>query len=248
VNLQHPPERLDALAREYALGQLTGGAQRRFEREMQRSQAVREAVWAWEGRLATLATSVPPLAPRPAAWQSIEQRLFSSTAAASSADGSKRPGWWSGWLGRRAFGGALAGMLLSAVVLREQPGLLGLEPAADGLPASYVGLLQDADGRAVVLASSRRHGRSLSVKLLQRLSPPAGRQGVLWALPKDGSAPFAIDRVVSEGSATVALRADAETLFFNVDRLALSYESDSGALPEQPTQPYAAIGPCAKLW
>ena len=46
--------------------------------------------------------------------------------------------------GRWGLGGTLAGGLLGVLVLTRQPGLAGLEPAHDALPASYVGLLLDA--------------------------------------------------------------------------------------------------------
>ena len=52
------PERLDRLAREYALGTLAGPARRRFERVLQHSPAATLAVGVWQERLAPLAQSV----------------------------------------------------------------------------------------------------------------------------------------------------------------------------------------------
>jgi anti-sigma-K factor RskA len=54
------PELLDRLAAEYVLGTLRGRALGRFERLVRELPAARAAVQAWEQRLATLATSVPP--------------------------------------------------------------------------------------------------------------------------------------------------------------------------------------------
>ena len=110
------PERLDRLAREYVLGTLTGGARRRFERVLSQAPAAGRAVAAWQERFTVLSTSLPPMAPRNAVWQGLEQRLFAPPR--------KSAGWW------RALGGVLAGVLLCTVVLRIQPGLIGLEPVS----------------------------------------------------------------------------------------------------------------------
>ena len=155
------PERLDRLAREYALGTLSGGARRRFEQVLRQSPQAERAVAGWQERYAVLAEGLPPMAPRPAVWEGLEQRLFPSPVK-------RKVGWWP------LLGGALAGVMLCTVVLRLEPGLVGLEPRAETLPASYVGLLTDAAGTPTLLASSRRHGRQLTVKLLKPLAVPSG--------------------------------------------------------------------------
>src|SRR2546427_8587158 len=53
-------------------------------------------------------------------------------------------------------------------------GLIGMVPESDVLPQSYVGLLIDAAGKPTVLASSKRHGRLMTVKLLQPVAIPVG--------------------------------------------------------------------------
>lgn len=239
MNLLHPP-RLDSLARDYALGIMAGGARRRFERLLRGSRAADMAVLAWQQHLGTLAAPVPPLEPREQVWTGLEQRLFPASAAAV------REPWWRVLFGGRSLGGALAGMLLAVVLVGEQPGWLGLEPVRETLPASYVGLLHDGAGKPALLASSRRHGTTLTVKLLQPLAVPSGRVAVLWALPKDGGAPFAVGAVPGQGSATVALSAPAEKLFFNVTRLGVSIEPAPGAA--QPSGAFVLSGDCVKLW
>ena len=54
------PERLDRLAREYALGTLHGGARRRFERVLREQPASMRALGAWQEHFAALAAAVPP--------------------------------------------------------------------------------------------------------------------------------------------------------------------------------------------
>jgi hypothetical protein len=114
-----------------------------------------------------LAEGVPPMEPREAGLG----RARASGCSTSRAAGARVEAVLvAGAVGGRSLGGALAGALLCVVVLRLQPGWVGLEPAADGLPASYVGLLLDgASGKPTVLASSRRHG------------PPAERQAAAAA-------------------------------------------------------------------
>src|SRR5262249_30235527 len=153
------------LAREYALGTLTGRARRRFERVLQQSPAAHVAVGAWQERFAVLAAGVPAMQPRETVWRGLEQRLFASAAGAPLRGGLLA--WLAGLFSGRSLAGALAGVLLCVVVLRNQPGLIGLEPQEETLPQSYVGLLLDAGGKPALLASSRRHGNVLTVKVLQ---------------------------------------------------------------------------------
>lgn len=235
MNLLQPPERLDRLAREYALGTLAGGARRRFERVLRQSPQAERAVAAWQERYAVLAAGLPPMAPRPAVWQGLERRLFPTPAK-------RRSGWWP------VLGGVLAGVLLCSVVLRLEPGLMGLEPRTEALPASYVGLLTDGAGNATVLASSRRHGRQLTVKLLRPLAIPSGRVAQLWAYPQDGSAAFPVGVLPARGSETVALADTSEKLFSKVSRLAVTYEAAPARPGDTPSEPLVLSGHCVKLW
>ncbi len=241
------PERLDRLAREYALGTLSGPARRRFERVLQQSPAATLAVGVWQERLAPLAHGVAPLQPRAAVWAGLQQRLFAAAPAAPMHRAGPM-GWLARLFSARSLGGALAGVLLCALVLRMQPGLIGLEPQLDALPQSYVGLLTDTSGKATVLASSRRQGRLLTVKLLQPIVIPAGQVAQLWALPKDGSAAFPVGVVPGSGSGTIALSDTSEKLFFNVARLAVSLEPAAAKPGGNPSAEFVLSGHCVKLW
>lgn len=238
------PERLEPLARDHALGVLRGGARRRFERLLAEHADARAALARWQAQLGSLDAGVPALAPSTALWSGIEQRLFATPRKASS--------WWASLRSGRplgsALGGALAGAALCAVLLRMQPGWVGLEPAADTLPASYVGLLHDAAAQPTLLASSRRHGQLLTVKLLRPLGVPDGRVVQLWALPADGSAPFPVGVVPAQGSATLRLPAPSEALFFKVSRLGVSFETAPAGPGAMPSGPYVLSGDCVKLW
>ena len=249
------PERLDALARDYALGTMTGGARPRGERVLRAHAAARGGGMAGGGRRAHLAPSVPARQPSPEVWKGLEQRLFPSSAAAARAEA--RAPWWKSWVPSRqrlggVLGGALAGLLLAVVVVRQQPEWAGLESYREDLPASYVGLLSATPGGPPsVLASSRRQGRQLSVKMLQPLAVPPGRVAQLWALPKDG-APFPVAVVpagVAPGkSVALALSDSSEKLFFTVPRLGISLEAAPARPGDAPSGEFVLSGPCVKLW
>jgi anti-sigma-K factor RskA len=239
------PERLERLAREYALGTLAGPARRRFERVLRQAPAAMRAVGAWQERLNGLAGAVPAMQPSESLWRALEQRLFTSSPRVAP----ERPlQWLRGVLSGRALAGALVGAFLCVALLRLQPGLIGMEPLSEVLPQSYVGLLTDSAGKPTVLASSKRHGRVMTVKLLQPVDIPAGSVAQLWALPADGSAAFPVGVVPGSGTASVALADTSEKLFFNVSRLAVSIEAAPARAGDKPSGDFVLSGHCVKLW
>ena len=240
------PDRLDLLAREYALGTLAGPARRRFERVLRSSPAASTAVDIWRQRLSVLDLGIVPVQPPESSWRGIERRLFTPSNRAAPTGGA----WQTlrGLFSRRSLGGALAGALLCAVLLRMQPGIVDLEPRIDALPQSYVGLLLDRAGKPTLVASSRRQGRQLTVKLLQPLDIPAGKVAELWALPKDGGAPFPVGVIPAKGSAQIALPDASEKLFFSVSQLAVSFETAPASTGDAPSGAFALIGHCVKVW
>ena len=238
------PERLERLAREYALGTLAGPARRRFERLLRQAPVAMRAVGAWQERLGGLAGAVPSMRPSESVWRRLEERLFASARVAP-----RGPlQWLRDVLSVRALGGVVAGALLCVALLRFQPGLIGLEPQSEVLPQSYVGLLTDSAGKPTVLASSKRHGRLMTVKLLQPVVIPAGSVAQLWALPKDGSAAFPVGVVPGKGTATVALADTSEKLFYDVSRLAVSIEAAPAKAGDKPSGDFVLSGHCVKLW
>ena len=144
--------------------------------------------------------------------------------------------------------GALVGALLCVVLLRTLPGIVDLEPRVDALPASYVGLLLDTAGKPTLVASSRRQGRQLTVKLLQPLDVPSGHVAELWALPKDGGAPFPVGVIPAKGSSQIALPDASEKLFNAVAQLAVSFEKAPSKPGDVPSGAFALIGHCVKVW
>lgn len=82
MNWYNSPRAVDALAAEYVLGTLRGRARRRFEAVMARRPELARAVESWEVRLHRMAGALPPVAPSPALWASLQQRTGAGQAAA----------------------------------------------------------------------------------------------------------------------------------------------------------------------
>ena len=114
------------------------------------------------------------------------------------------------------------------------------------LPESYVGLLTDSTGAATILASSTRHGRTMSIKVLRPIDVPAGKVLALWALPRGGE-PFPLGVVPREGKESFEMPDTSEKLLSNVPRLAVSIEDAPANAGDTPAG-FILTGHCVKLW
>lgn len=235
------PELLDRLAAAYVFGTLGRLPRRRFERLVRSSEAAARALRTWEMHGAALAAAVPPVQPSLAVWAEIERRTGGAPRVRPVAQ--RR---WRDWL-RPALAFAF-GLLVAVGVVREQPQwvLPSDLPEHAVLPASYVGLMLDAAGKPAALASSRRHGMELSVKLLQPLLVPDGAEAVLWALPKEG-APFRLGVLRTDAKQVITMAGTSEALLATVGELAVSIEP-VGAAAAQPSGDFLLRGHCVKLW
>lgn len=233
-------ELLDRLAAEYVLGCMPARVRRRFARLRAQSAAADAIAREWERRLMPLSARVPASELSPRVWQNIDRRTSGSAHAA--------PTKQRAWL-RPALGFAF-GVLATLGLVRLYPdAILAIDSIVqqrDTLPQSYVGILVDARNDAVLLASSTRHGRILSLKRLRSLAVPAAQVAVLWALPTNGT-PFPVG-VVPNGDKGVLMLADtSEHLFSNVPRLAVSFEASPPAAGAAPSR-FVLTGHCVKLW
>ncbi|MEO8023446.1 anti-sigma factor [Polaromonas sp.] len=239
---------LEHLASSYVLGTLAGGARRRFER-LQRDRAdVRVRVTQWEARLGQLAMSVPVHQPSPRVWAAIAAR----TQPARPQHAAQAKAGWLGWLKPAGFGfgGLAAGVMVASVLFLTAPGIfLSSDQVAmrtgEKLPQSYVGLLTDAQGNGKLLVSSLRHGKTMTVKVIGPITPPAAGTLVLWAVPASGPS-FALGPVPTSGSAVSLLPDTSEKLLSKVSKLVVTLETDAAAAT--PSGPVVFSGNCAKLW
>lgn len=228
------PELLDRLAAAQALGTLSPRAARRFEAVLRDSHEARAAVIAWQERLNQLAISVPAVQPQPAVWQGIQQRI------APAPQRRRQPWWW-------PLLGTAFGVVMAVGVVRQQPQWVGITPeSTEAVAPAYVGILTNAANEPVVLASSLRHGKLLTLKMLKPVVPPQGQVARLWAIPSDGRPPFSLGVVPAGNKARLELSATSEALFAKVGRLAVSFEPPGGG--DQPGGPFVLSGHCVKVW
>lgn len=233
-----PESHLDELAARCALGLMTPRVRRRFLRIAARDPAVSDALTRWEETAARMAMAVPEIAPPTAVWSAVEARLAPAAHAATIRRG------WLDWL-RPALGVALVTVLAAGLVQ-----MIGPRPAApdleQALPASYVGILADASGRARLLVSSQRHGRTLHLKWLSAPEVPPGMRVELWALPAMGDG-FRLGILPTTTPATLSMADTSEVLLSRVTRLAVAIRpvSSDGTVPPSA---FDLTGHCAKLW
>ena len=233
------PELLDRLAGEYVFGSLSSRARRRFERLRRELPAAEKAALEWERRLMPLSGSVPAERPPARVWSAIDARTGGRARRPAAA----------AWSWRRPAMGFAFGILATIGVIGLFPPATLIESMAQQrgtLPQSYAGLLTDAQDNVVLVASSLRYGRVLSVKWLRPMAPTSGRVAVLWALPREG-VPFAVGVVPTTPTANVTLADTSDKLFSNVDRLAVSFETGVPAAGATPS-PFVLTGHCVKLW
>jgi anti-sigma-K factor RskA len=240
MRLSHP-RLAEHLASSYVLGTLAPRARRRFENVLRQRADLQIAVSQWEARLGRLARSVAPANPSTGVWRAIERRTRGASSEVPAAP------WWrpAGW----GVAGIAAGIVATLALLASLPSLLFTPDqvamrVGEKLPQSYVGLLTDAKGEGKLLVSSLRHGRTMTIKVIGPIAPPAQGRLVLWAVPADGPA-FAIGDVPTSGSATSRLPDTSEKLLSKVRKLAVTAETE--AAPAAPG-PVVLSGNCAKLW
>jgi len=238
------PRLLDLLAREYAIGTLTGPARRRFERVLQSSQTASAAVDLWCESLSVLDLSLVPMSPPASNWPEIERRLSFNSAPIGRSLSEKVLGWFWG----RTLGAVLAAVLGGFVLLRLDPVVMGLEPLSDSVSPSYIGLVLSPAGKPVLVVSSRRQGRQLTLKLLQTLDVPAGRFAQLWAVPDDGAGPFPMSALPLQGSSEFELPDTSERLLAKVSQIAISFETSTVKPGDKPSGAFVLTGNCVKVW
>ncbi|MFZ5483957.1 MAG: anti-sigma factor [Pseudomonadota bacterium] len=250
------PELRERLAAEYVLGTLAGPARKRFERLLREDAGLADRVRAWDARLQPLADSAPLVQPSPALLNRIEQQLGFASATAAPASSAPPPSpprraapgpsFWQRLFAPMPIGALALGVMLGLVVPRMLLAPSG-DPAEQALlPASYVGVLADAEGRHGLAISSLRQGRTVDVKQLQPVTLEPGQTLFLWAIDQAGrQRPVGPLPNLKFGQAP--LPDTSEKLFADVLELAVSVEP-IGQTPEQPTLPFRFRGLCGKFW
>jgi anti-sigma-K factor RskA len=243
----HSPDTVDRLAAEYVLGTLAGPARRRFVHALRVEGTVQQAVASWSHRLLPLALRVPPVPVDAALWRRIEARIAPRTPGGATR--ARNPiSWW------RRLAPALAPLPVAALatgfILGASLPVLWQAPhpntVTTQLPASYVGVLTTREGRAGLVVSSLRYGRTVDLRRLVELAVPDGDTLVLWWLDAEGHA-HAVAEVPNLAFASIRIPAPADAVFARAAELAVSIEP-AGTLPDRPSREFVLRGPCGKLW
>jgi anti-sigma-K factor RskA len=230
---------------EYVLGVLRGQERREFEAERARSPALEAEVAAWEERLLPLAQAVPPAAPPPRLWRSIEMALSSGGRDVPVAASPSRFTLWRSLAFWRGFSLLAAAAAIILAILRPQPG-----PP----PPDLVAILQTTPQARtaspaispVAFTIAMRPDGAASVAPVSRRRPPQHRVWELWAIaPKAKPVPVGLMRVrhttlFKPGQVPPSLRKPHVLL-------AVSVEPPGGSPTGQPTGPVMFTGPLLPL-
>ena len=246
MNWHQNPSAVDQLAASYVLGTLQGRARRRFEAVMRTSPDLADAVASWTERLVPMLTTLPPMEPSAALWDSIARRSgVAAGGGASATVGAASIPRWRRWLAPIPAGALAMGLLLGSVLPALWQAQLDSQRGSQ-LPESYVGVLATAQGKPGLIVSSLRRGRVVEVKQIAPVDVPAGRTLHLWRIDKDGNT-ASLGPIPSGKWVRIALSEPAEKVFFPAVELAVSIEP-LGSNPTTPSQAYVYRGLCGKLW
>jgi anti-sigma-K factor RskA len=217
----------DALAAEYVIGTLRGGARRRFEALLPAHSELRQATLAWHERLMPLTAVIPPVQPSSEVWRRISDRLERRQ------DAGLRSPWQrlAFWRGLAAFASVAAVSL--AILLGN--------PRAVAPPIVVILAATDAAASgaatAPIVASISGDGATLVTKPIVPVAVRADRSLELWAVPTQG-APRSLGVLPANGG-VVALRG---RVLAGADTLAVTVEPRGGSPTGAPTGPIVYAG------
>jgi len=232
---------LDRLAGDYALGTLRGGARHRFERQMQRRPALRERVERLQQRLALMAGLLRPESAPAHTWDRIETRLFGT---------SPRRGWAWRIAATWATVASIGLMVVGGVLWLAPEQLVSPETLArrtQQVPASYMAVLSDGQGRPTLVASAARHAKRMDLKVLRATPAEPGTQWVLWGHTAQGER-VSLGRIDLAVRSRIELAGTAEQTLSKLATLTVTAEPESAAPPPAPTRVALLQGPCVKVW
>jgi len=221
MNFQHNERLRDKLSSAFVLGTLKGGARRRFESVLKNSAVLQREVAEWQDRLNPLAEFSAPAAPPARVWQHIERKLDLRRLSARTS----QLAFWSGlrndlsfWRGLGLFSTALATILFAI--------LSGTAPQPAVSTTSYVAMLADDKGQAVIVVTGDAKQHKLIAKVVLHQALASNKSLELWAVPQNG-APRSLGLVNAEGSIDLPLPDNATPQ--SIPLLAVSLEPKGGS-------------------
>lgn len=230
-------EELEALAGEYALGTLDAADRRKAEARMENDPAFREAVIAWQKRLAPLDDTAAPLVPNPTLWSRIESLIPAQKPARLQGQPSRLAHLWEslGFWRPLGLSSALAGLVLAVA--------LAMTIARGPMKPDYVAVLNTNEGRAAAVVNVYADG-TVNLIPLEEISVPQGRIIEVWTLQNREQGPVSIGRIDRARTLKLDLknlgRPEANHLF------ELTLEPPGGSPTGKPTGPILMKGLAAR--
>jgi anti-sigma-K factor RskA len=170
------PRLRERLAGAYVMGTLPRRAAARFERLMAEDPALGALVAEWQGRLAPLDATAPPVEPPARVWRAVERRIAAPAAAPSTRAAPRRMPWWDLlplWRGL-AFGAMAVAAALALYV--------AVPRAVPPQTQEVVAILTDQAGAPSWIATSEPRDARISVAAIRPQPLAADRSFELWAI------------------------------------------------------------------
>ena len=258
MQYRNKPELREALAAEYVLGTLHGGARRRFAAWLKNDAALRIQVNQWETRLTPMAAAINDVTPPERLWSRVSASISLKSASTNASSPSlwESLAFWRG-LGLTASGIAAAlavfvGVRPPEVVERVQVVEKVVERitrVADGTIAhqpSYVAALKDGKGQTMLMIYAGRQAGEMWVKFMGD-SMPTDASLELWGLDMNGN-PKSLGIVKNTGKNMIKLPDIADKSLHDYKKLAVSMEPMGGSKMGHPTGPVMYSGDCMTMW
>ncbi|GAA0853800.1 anti-sigma factor [Aliiglaciecola litoralis] len=214
-----------ALAAEYVLGTLRGGARKRFKQLLLEHDSINDAVVQWESYFNGLALKLEPVVPDPIVWQKIQARLDNADDNQSVGDNvvslsSTKTRFWQGLSGL-----ATAAAIVLAVLL-IQPKVI--EPQQ----VQQFTVVQNEQAQPLWLVEVLQ--QTIEAQATQNVEQRASNDYELWMVPEDGTAPVSLGLLPKRDKVVLA----KNELFEQIDiaALAVSLEPLGGSPTGSPTE------------
>ncbi|MCU0820702.1 MAG: anti-sigma factor [Beijerinckiaceae bacterium] len=231
-------DELEALAGEYALGTLEATDRSRAEALAATNPAFREALIAWQLRLAPLDDTASPMVPLPTLWSRIESLIpLHDPKSARGARPSRLTALWEslGFWRPLGLASGLAGLVLAVA--------LAMTIARGPLKPEYVAVLNTGDGRAAAVVNVYADG-TVNLIPLEDIAVPQGRIIEVWTLQRREQGPVSVGRLDRARSLKLDLKnlgkPEANHLF------ELTLEPRGGSPTGKPTGPILMKGLAAR--
>ena len=226
----------DALAAEYVIGTLRGGARARFEALMRYDPALRRLVAEWEAQLTPLAGAAGEIAPPARLWEKLSRRIAGSA---------REPGWWTSLAVWRVLAAtATAFTLIMAVVIAAAP-----RPQP---PMAMVAVMNDDKGQPALVVSwppmKDMRDPHVRIKVVQEHPVMApGTAWEMWMLPGGSAAPVSMGLINTDRDQVMKVAPALAQKMGGAWGVAMSVEPAGGSKTGAPTGPVIFKGQCVKV-